>query len=145
MQELLNSGLFLFWHLALPAEKTRIKLGGEQPILKTFHGPVKNRNNHLHIHIFSQLASFQTKAHEVHSAIWILDNQEAVDLALQRQISPVVTEQRDAIGNPVFMQQVLGACQPVAKHFEEATILHFSGGVQILWKRSHRPLVDLKK
>src|SRR6202047_587299 len=145
IQELLNSGAFLLWHLALPAGKTGIKLGHEQRILKTFHGPVKNRNNHLHIHIFSQPAAFQAKAHEAHAAIRVLRDQEAVNLALQPKISPVVTEQRDAKGDPVVMQQVFCTCPPGAKHLEGTAILHFRVGVQILGKGAYRPLVNLKK
>ena len=92
-----------------------------------------------------KFAALQTEAHEAYRTVGIFGDQKAVDLALQNQVGAVVAQQRNAIGNPVLAQQVFGADQPVAEHFEETGRANFRGRVQIFGKRANCALIDLEE
>src|SRR6266478_12499 len=145
IKKLVDASLFLFAHLTLPAKKAGVEFLGEQRILKTLHGPVEDRDDHLEVEVVAQFVPLQTEADKSDRAIGIFGHQETIDLAFQGQIGSVVSEQGDPIRDPVFMQQVLGLDQPIAQDFEEAQVSHIRRDVQVSWKGSNRLLVDLEE
>src|ERR1700719_3724076 len=130
-QELANPGFLLLRHLALPAEQPGIEFGGKQGILKALDRPVENGDDHFNIHILAQIPALNAKAHKWNPSVRILGDEKSIDLALQRQIGAIVTEQINAIGNPVFAQHMFRANQPVIQDFKKSSGTHLSGHVQI--------------
>ena len=104
-----------------------------------------NGDNHFHVHIVAQLAALDAEAHEGDGAVGIFGGEEAIDFTLQHQIGAVVAEQRDAVGDPVFAQQMFGADQPIIENIEEAGGAHVGGRIQIFREGAHGAFVDLEE
>ena len=92
-KELLNPCFFLLGQFTLTPEQSWIKFPGQQCVLKTLDHPVDDRNHHFDIEILAQFAELQTKTHKTHRAVRVLGNQEAIYLALQHQVGPIVPQQ----------------------------------------------------
>ena len=100
--KLLDSCFLLLRHLATLPEEARVKFGGQQRILKSFHSPVQNRNDHFDIHIVAQFPAVKAEAHKRYRTVRIFCNQEAIDLASENEVCAVIAQQRNAIRDPVF-------------------------------------------
>ena len=85
------------------------------------------------------------KPHERGAAVGILREQKAIDFAFQRQIHSVISEQRHAIGNPIFAHHVFGAHQPVAQNLEKSLFANLRRAIQVCRKRTHRFFVRFEK
>ena len=118
----MDSSFLLLDGLPLPAKESRIKFRREQRVLESFHHPVDDRHDHLNVHVVAQFVALQPEADESHRAIGIFADEETINLAPQYEIGPVVPEKRDAVRNPIVVQQMFGANQPVAQNVEKSCL-----------------------
>src|ERR1035437_9821837 len=144
-QKLLDSGFLLFHRFSLAVEYTRIKLCGEQRILEAFHHPIEDRYDHLDVHVRAQFAALQSEAHKGERAVRIFADEETVNLALQHEIGTVISKQRNTVRNPVVVQQVFGAHQPVSQHLEKAGLTDYRRRLKALGEGADRALVHLEE
>ena len=142
---MLNARFFFLRQLTLAAKQPGIEFGGEQRVLKAFHGPVENGDDHFRVHVGAQFAALQAEAHEGDGSVRIFGDQKTINFPLQRKIGAIVAEQRNAIRNPIFAQQMFGADQPIIQDIEKSSGANWDGCVQIFWERMHRSLVDFEK
>ena len=117
--------------IALPPEESGVQFFDEEGVLEALHHPVDDGDDHFNIQIFAEFTPLEAKAHKGNPAVGVFGDQEAVDLALQGQVRPVVPQQVDAVGNPILAHHVLGADQPVTQHVEETAFPHFGRHVQV--------------
>src|SRR5262249_30751158 len=103
-------------------KQARIEFRREKGILKSLNHPVDDRDHHFDIEIIMQLAAFESKADELHHTIGVFGEEKAVDFPLEHEIGSIVTKQRDAIRNPVFVHEMFRTSQPIAQDFEEALL-----------------------
>src|SRR5258708_18779462 len=91
-QELMDSGFLFFGQFTLTAKQAGVEFCREQRVLEAFHHPVEDRDDHLEVHILTQLAPLQTEADETHRAVRVFSHQKTVNLTLQDEIGPVVSQ-----------------------------------------------------
>lgn len=82
---------------------------------------------------------------ETDGSVGVLVGQEAIDLPLQAEVGAVVSEQGDAVGDPILAHQVFRAHQPVPQSMEESVVQDLRRCTEIRGKRAHRLLVRLEE
>ena len=122
-----------------------VEFFGQQRVLKAVDRPLQDRADHLGVEILAQLTAAQTVAHKLVPSVGIFRHQEAVNLATQRQVGPVVADQINAVRRPVVADHPFAAPEPVAQHGEKTLLHGLFGRFHVLWKRVDRTLVGFEK
>ena len=122
-QELVDARA-IFFGVGRMREKSGIEFLGEQRVLETLHGPIENRNDESGVDVGADFATGDSEADKGGAAVRIFLEQKAIDFALEGEIHAVISEQGDAIGNPIFADEALGAGEPVFQGGEKTFFLN---------------------
>ncbi len=93
--------------------------------------PIENGDDERGIDVRANFSARDAEANEGGAAIGIFGEQEAIDFALEREVHAVISQERNAVRNPVVAQQALGGEQPVMQDFEKSLFANLRRAFEI--------------
>src|SRR5207244_11778271 len=99
----------------------------------------------LEVVVVPTLPSRDAELDELERPVWVLTDEEPIDVALQGEVGAVVADQGNAVGDEILVDQVLRAPQPVQEGLEEARLENLLGCVEPSGERRRRLLVRLQE